>query len=183
GTVAFFDASKSNMLVADPVNVGFSAPIGKADSKGFELDLNTYITDATAFNLSYAYIDATTANDIINADWGVPIEKGSQLVNVPKNNLNLTLSHQTALMGKELEFGASYQYTSSRLSDAADLSFRLPSYQLVGVFGNVNLSEQTELNISVNNIFDEDYAESSYNALWVYPGAPTQFKMSLAYNF
>jgi len=24
---------------------------------------------------------------------------------------------------------------------------------------------------------------SSYNALWVYPGAPTQFKMSLAYNF
>ncbi|WP_415636862.1 TonB-dependent siderophore receptor, partial [Pseudoalteromonas distincta] len=91
GTVAFFDASKSNMLVADPVNVGFSAPIGKADSKGFELDLNTYITDATAFNLSYAYIDATTANDIINADWGVPIEKGSPLVNVPKNNLNLTL--------------------------------------------------------------------------------------------
>ncbi len=73
GTVALFDASKSNMLVADPVNVGFSAPIGKADSKGFELDLNTYITDATAFNLSYAYIDATTANDIINADWGVPI--------------------------------------------------------------------------------------------------------------
>jgi iron complex outermembrane receptor protein len=183
GTVAFFDASKSNMLVADPVNVGFSAPIGKADSKGFELDLNTYITDATAFNLSYAYIDATTANDIINADWGVPIEKGSPLVNVPKNNLNLTLSHQTALMGKELEFGASYQYTSSLLGDAADLSFRLPSYQLVGVFGNVNLTEQTELNISVNNIFDEDYAESSYNALWVYPGAPTQFKMSLAYNF
>ncbi|XQF94064.1 hypothetical protein ACOBV9_22215 (plasmid) [Pseudoalteromonas espejiana] len=35
GTVAFFDASKSNMLVADPVNVGFSAPIGEADSKGF----------------------------------------------------------------------------------------------------------------------------------------------------
>ncbi|MEL0649713.1 TonB-dependent receptor, partial [Pseudoalteromonas agarivorans] len=41
GTVAFFDASKSNMLVADPVNVRFSAPIGKPDSKGFDLDLNT----------------------------------------------------------------------------------------------------------------------------------------------
>ena len=183
GTLALFDATKSNMLVADPVNVGFSAPIGKANSKGVELDLSTYITDDTKFNLSYAYIDASTANDIINADWGVPIKKGSPLVNVPKNNLNLTLSHQTALLGKELELGASYQYTSERLGDAADLTFNLPSYQLVGIFGQVNLTERTKLNISVNNIFDEEYAQSSYNALWVYPGAPTQFKMSLAYQF
>ena len=183
GTLALFDATKSNMLVADPVNVGFSAPIGKANSKGVELDLSTYITDDTKFNLSYAYIDASTANDIINADWGVPIKKGSPLVNVPKNNLNLTLSHQTAVLGKELELGASYQYTSERLGDAADLTFNLPSYQLVGIFGQVNLTERTKLNISVNNIFDEEYAQSSYNALWVYPGAPTQFKMSLAYQF
>ena len=183
GTLALFDATKSNMLVADPVNVGFSAPIGKANSKGVELDLSTYITDDTKFNLSYAYIDASTANDIINADWGVPIKKGSPLVNVPKNNLNLTLSHQTALLGKKLELGASYQYTSERLGDAADLTFNLPSYQLVGIFGQVNLTERTKLNISVNNIFDEEYAQSSYNALWVYPGAPTQFKMSLAYQF
>jgi len=183
GTLALFDATKSNMLVADPVNVGFSAPIGKANSKGVELDLSTYITEDTKFNLSYAYIDATTANDIINADWGVPIKKGSPLVNVPKNNLNLTLSHKTALLGKELELGASYQYTSERLGDAADLTFNLPSYQLVGIFGQVNLTERTKLNISVNNIFDEEYAQSSYNALWVYPGAPTQFKMSLAYQF
>ncbi|KPZ64702.1 Ferrichrome-iron receptor precursor [Pseudoalteromonas sp. P1-16-1b] len=183
GTLALFDATKSNMLVADPVNVGFSAPIGRANSKGVELDLSTYITDDTKFNLSYAYIDASTANDIINADWGVPIKKGSPLVNVPKNNLNLTLSHQTAVLGKELELGASYQYTSERLGDAADLTFNLPSYQLVGIFGQVNLTERTKLNISVNNIFDEEYAQSSYNALWVYPGAPTQFKMSLAYQF
>jgi iron complex outermembrane receptor protein len=183
GTLALFDATKSNMLVADPVNVGFSAPIGKANSKGVELDLSTYITDDTKFNLSYAYIDASTANDIINADWGVPIKKGSPLVNVPKNNLNLTLSHQTAVLGKELELGASYQYTSERLGDAADLTFNLPSYQLVGIFGQVNLTERTKLNISVNNILDEEYAQSSYNALWVYPGAPTQFKMSLAYQF
>ncbi len=183
GTFALFDATKSNMLVADPINVGFSAPIGKANSKGVELDLSTYITDDTKFNLSYAYIDASTANDIINADWGVPIKKGSPLVNVPKNNLNLTLSHQTAVLGKELELGASYQYTSERLGDAADLTFNLPSYQLVGIFGQVNLTERTKLNISVNNILDEEYAQSSYNALWVYPGAPTQFKMSLAYQF
>lgn len=183
GTLALFDATKSNMLVADPVNVGFSAPIGKANSKGVELDLSTYITDDTKFNLSYAYIDASTANDIINADWGVPIKKGSPLVNVPKNNLNLTLSHQTAVLGKELELDASYQYTSERLGDAANLTFNLPSYQLVGIFGQVNLTERTKLNISVNNILDEEYAQSSYNALWVYPGAPTQFKMSLAYQF
>ncbi|MFP3350268.1 TonB-dependent siderophore receptor [Pseudoalteromonas sp. SIMBA_153] len=183
GTLALFDATKSNMLVADPVNVGFSAPIGKANSKGVELDLSTYITDDTKFNLSYAYIDASTANDIINADWGVPIKKGSPLVNVPKNNLNLTLNHQTVVLGKELELGASYQYTSERLGDAADLTFNLPSYQLVGIFGQVNLTERTKLNISVNNILDEEYAQSSYNALWVYPGAPTQFKMSLAYQF
>ncbi|XQF94063.1 hypothetical protein ACOBV9_22210 (plasmid) [Pseudoalteromonas espejiana] len=43
-------------------------------------------------------------------------------------------------MGKELEFGK-LPIHKQPFSDAADLSFRLPKYQLVGVFGQVNLTE------------------------------------------
>ena len=68
------------MLVADPVNVGYSTPVGKANSTGFELDLTGSLGDNTEYTLSYAYVDAETATDSLNVDWLVPISKGSPLV-------------------------------------------------------------------------------------------------------
>ncbi len=123
GTLAYFDASKSNMLVADPVNVGYSTPVGKANSTGFELDLTGSLGDNTEYTLSYAYVDAETATDSLNVDWLVPIPKGSPLVNVPKNNLSIGLNHDLSLFAQDIKIGGHYQYVSDRLGDPADSHF------------------------------------------------------------
>ena len=183
GTLAYFDASKSNMLVADPVNVGYSTPVGKANSTGFELDLTGSLGDNTEYTLSYAYVDAETATDSLNVDWLVPIPKGSPLVNVPKNNLSVGLNHDLSLFAQEIKIGGHYQYVSDRLGDPADLTFRLPSYQTVGLFAKWRATERTTVSLNVDNVFDEQYIASSYNALWAYPGAPTQFKLGVSYDF
>ena len=183
GTVAIFDATKSNMLVADPVNVGYSAPIGKAKSKGVELDLTGSLGANTEYNLSYAYVDAETATDSLNVEWIVPIPKGSPLVNVPKNNFSASFNHDLTLFSQELKVGGHYQYVSDRLGDPADLTFRIPRYQLVGLFAKWRATEQTTVSLNVDNIFNEKYIASSYNALWAYPGAPTQFKLGVSYDF
>ena len=183
GTLAYFDASKSNMLVADPVNVGYSTPVGKANSTGFELDLTGSLGDNTEYTLSYAYVDAETATDSLNVDWLVPIPKGSPLVNVPKNNLSIGLNHDLNVFAQDIKIGGHYQYVSDRLGDPADLTFRLPSYQTVGLFAKWRATERTTVSLNVDNVFDEQYIASSYNALWAYPGAPTQFKLGVSYDF
>ncbi|MBB1292326.1 TonB-dependent siderophore receptor [Pseudoalteromonas sp. SR41-4] len=183
GTLALFDASKSNMLVADPVNVGYSAPVGEATSKGFELDLTGYLDANTEYTISYAYVKAETANDVVNVDWLVPIPKGSPLVNVPENNFSLSLNHDTRVFEQDIKIGGHYQYISDRLGDPADLTFRLPSYQLVGLFAKWQATNRTAVSLNIDNIFDESYIASSYNALWAYPGSPTQFKLGISYDF
>ena len=183
GTLVWFDAAKSNMLVADPVNVGYSAPVGEANSRGVELDLTGNLGSATEYTVSYAYVNAETANDVVNVDWLVPIPKGSPLVNVPKNNVSVSLKHDTRVFDQDVTIGGHYQYISDRLGDPADLTFRLPSYRLVGLFAKWQATQRMAVSLNLDNIFDETYIASSYNALWAYPGAPTQFKLGLTYDF
>ena len=181
GTIALFDASKGNMLVAD--DKGYSKPIGKVTSKGIEVDLTGSLGENTQYTLSYAYVKAETAKDIVNVDWLVPIPKGSPLVNVPENNFSLSLNHDTRVLEQDIKFGGHYQYISERLGDPVNLSFNLPSYQLVGLFAQWQATERTNVSLNVDNVFDESYIASSYNALWAYPGAPTQFKLGITYDF
>lgn len=181
-TLALFDAHKSNILVSDPINVGYSAPLGSARSRGIELDAS-YQAPWFDSKLSYSFLDTGTDKDSVNADWGVPIPKGSPLVNVPRHNLSLVLSRDFYIKDAELRAGLSYRFVDSRLGDAADLSFRLPAYQVYGAFVRWQVTEALTVTANANNLFDKDYVDSSYNALWVYPGAPRNFKLSVSYGF
>lgn len=183
GTLTLFDADKSNILVADPVNVGFSAPLGAATSRGIELDFTTMLTDTTQLLFSYTYLDTKTENDALNADWGVLIPKGSPLVNVPKNTVSAILK-QELLLGKfELDAGLNFRFVDDRLGDAADLNFRLPAYQTYGIYCSWQASDALKLTLNADNLFDKRYIDSSYNALWAYPGEPRTIKVSLSYGF
>ncbi len=128
GSVAAFRGRKSNILVADPVNVGFSAPLGEAVSKGVEIEFNAQIRDNMSLFVSAAKTQAETENTVVNADWGVEIPQGSPLVNVPEYTLSTVLTYFTKIAGMDSQIGSSYQYVHEQLGDAADLSFQLPSY-------------------------------------------------------
>ncbi|MCH1918702.1 TonB-dependent siderophore receptor [Shewanella sp. A3A] len=181
-TLALFDAHKSNILVSDPVNVGFSAPLGSARSRGVELDAN-YQAPWFDVQLSYSWLDTQTDSDSVNADWGVPIPKGSPLVNVPRNTVAMLLSRDFYIANASLRAGISYHFVDDRLGDAADLSFRLPAYQLYGAFVRWQMTEQLSVAVNANNLFDKSYIDSSYNALWAYPGEPRNLKLSVSYGF
>ncbi|MCH1930870.1 TonB-dependent siderophore receptor [Shewanella sp. A25] len=182
-SIALFRAEKSNVLTADPVNSGFSAALGKADSQGVELDLAAYLSQDTQLLLSYAYTDAKTANEILNADWGVSIPEGSRLINIPKHSGSLTLKHDTSLFGSDASAGASVLYVDDRLGETIDPSYELPAYTLVNLFGTYALNQVVSLQFNVNNLFDEVYYQSSYSSLWTMPGEPRSYKVSVRYSF
>ncbi len=105
GTLALFKMEKSNIVTADPVNSGFSAALGEAESKGVELDISGKLTDTLSLMFNYAYVDAETTNEVINADWGVTIPAGSPLINIPENSANLMLTQAFEIGGSAATIG------------------------------------------------------------------------------
>jgi len=183
GSLAWFDAQKSNILTSDPVNVGFSATLGEAKSTGIELDIAAELTESLQATLSYAYLNTRTANDSLNLDWGVLIPAGSPLVNVPKHTGSVILKQDLNDLSIDGHLGLSWRYVDSRLGDSADPSFQLSSYQLLGIFFTTRLGENLSLALNVDNLLDEHYIASSYSALWAVPGEPRNVKVSVSYEF
>ncbi|KPZ73466.1 MULTISPECIES: TonB-dependent siderophore receptor [Shewanella] len=182
GSLALYDASKTNMLTAEP-DTGLSATLGEVESQGVEFQLTTALTADTSIELAYAYTDARTAKDLIDNDWGVPIPKGSRLINVAEHVGHVALRHYTDIMGKEAYFGATVNYVGDRLGETTDPDYILPAYTLVNLSAAVDLTSRFSLMIDVNNLFNEQYFESSYHKLWTMPGEPINFTASVKYQF
>lgn len=183
GTLALFDADKSNILTSDPLNVGFSATLGKARSQGLELDLNGMLTDQLQALLSYSYLDTRTTTDAVNLDWGILLPAGSRLVNVPKHTLSLTLQQQLQLAQVPLQLGGRLRYSSQRLGDSVDPGYQLPAMTLWTLFASAEFSEHWQFEAVVDNLLDRHYVQSSYSALWSVPGEPRSLKVSVRYDF
>jgi iron complex outermembrane receptor protein len=182
GTVALFTMEKTNVITADPVNQGFSAPLGEAESQGLEFDVTAEITDSLNLMFNYAYVDAKTANDVINADWGVEVPAGSPLINVPENSANIVLTKDLDVNGSPALLGLSVNYVDKRLGETIDLDYYLPSYTLVNLFGAYDLTDKLRLSVNINNITDKKYYVSSYHKWWTMPGEPLSYSVSVDYR-
>ncbi len=158
GTLALFDADKSNILtLTDPLNVGFSATLGKARSQGLELDLNGMLTDQLQALLSYSYLDTRTGTDAVNLDWGILLPAGSRLVNVPKHTLSLTLQQQLRVAQLPVQWGGRFRYSSQRLGDSVDPGYQLPAMTLWTLFASAEFSEHWQFEAVVDNLLDRHY--------------------------
>lgn len=180
---AVFDATKTNILTSDPINVGFPASLGAASSRGLELELMTSLGDDTELRLAYAFLDTKTSKEVVNLEWGITIPAGSPLINVPRHTANAYMKHYLQRFGVDGHVGARLRYVDERLGDTVQPDYRLPGYTLVDVFYGQRLSENLMLQVNIDNLFDTYYIANSYAAMWTTPGAPRQFSVSLRYDF
>ncbi|RDK82369.1 UNVERIFIED_ORG: iron complex outermembrane receptor protein [Idiomarina abyssalis] len=180
---AVFDATKTNILTDDPAHPGYPATLGAATSRGFEIEGGMSLGSYTDLQVAYSYIDSETKNDITVYDWGVNVPAGSDLVNIPQNTFNAMVKHDLRHWQINADIGLTARYVDDRLGATVDQSYRLPSYQVFDLFYTHRLTDNTELQINVDNLFDEYYMSNAYSALWTTPGAPRQFSVSLTYEF
>jgi iron complex outermembrane receptor protein len=182
GTVAAFEFGKSNMLAADPVNPGFSLPVGAARSRGLEVDLDGRLPGKLTLLFSYAYVDAEARRDVRDPDFGLAIRAGDPLINIPKHSLSLQLARDVAVEDTSLRIGSGVQHVGKRLGEAAT-SFHLPNHTLVRLFATWDVTDRLELSGQVTNLFDDTWYANSYSRLWVQPGTPRAATVTLRYAF
>lgn len=182
GTLAAYQLDKSNVLATDTLNPGFSVAIGKARSRGVELDVNGHLPGKVDLLVSYAYTDAEARSRVLDPNFSFQIRPGDPLINIPDHNLNVQASKRVTLADREAMLGAGIQYVGKRAGETGT-DFTLPSHMLARVFAQIDVVDGVQAFGSVTNLFDERWYANSYSPLWVQPGAPRTGTIGLRAGF
>ena len=181
-TVAVFSQEKKNVLASDINNPGFSAAIGKARSRGVELDVSGELPAEVEFRLSYAYTDAEARSSVLDPNFSFEIKPGDPLANIPDHQFNAQAQKRFTVADKQTMAGAGLRYVSERLG-ATGTDFTLPDYTLFRLFGDVQLTDNLAVFANIDNVFNTHWYASSYSQLWVQPGTPRTATVGLRATF
>ena len=178
GTLAVYDIRKSNVLTTNPANTDFAIAAGEVGSRGLELDVSGEVARGLRVSGAYAYTDASVTRG------DTTIVTGSRLANVPRHSANLLATQQFALGTGSASVGGGVQYVGERLGDVAiSSSFTLPAYTTARLLASYSPSAKLRLALNVENLFNRSYYASSYNQLWVAPGAERMVTLNAHYMF
>jgi iron complex outermembrane receptor protein len=182
GTVALYDLDKKNVQTTktNSSNVVEVHTVGRARSRGVELDVTGRLTDSWALIGSYGYTDArvTESEDLTLL--------GRKLQNVALNTASLYLVYDfgTVLPG-QLRLGGGARYVGDRPGDAIN-SFFLPSYVVADIFATYETKYRNTpviYQFNVKNLFDTVYYPSAINNLNVAIGDARRVSLSATVKF
>lgn len=182
GTVALYDLDKKNVQTTKTNSAGDVEihTVGRARSRGVEVDVTGRLTDSWSMIGSYGYTDArvTASED--------PTLYGKKLQNVALNTASLYLVYDfgTALPGR-LRLGGGARYAGDRPGDSVN-TFFLPSYVVADIFATYETKYQNTpviYQFNVKNLFDTVYYPSAVNNLNVAIGDARRVSLSATVKF
>jgi iron complex outermembrane receptor protein len=176
---AFFNINKENILRPDPLlgptgaNANALLSVGEARSRGFEFNVEGFLTRRwyTAFN--YAYVNTRILKDNVASLIGRP------LANAPKHTTGL-FTRYNFLEGTGIGFGL--ESVSERIEPFAGI--RADGYTIADVSFYQELTSRARLQLQITNITDKRYAVSSLFAARVgnFPGQPRAVMVTFAWT-
>lgn len=163
-SAAVFDLTKSNLLVADPVNPGFQIQTGEASSRGFEFEVYHSFGEVSV-QAAYTYLDTENA-------------AGFEIAQVPEHAASLWLNYAPkGLPG--WQFGGGVRYNGAAW-DGVGIQ-ETPAYTL---FDTAIAYEQDNwrLALNVSNLTDERYVTTCQSGS-CYFGEGRNVALTLTSNF
>ena len=184
GSIAAFTMKKNNILTSDPnpANAGFSIAGGEARSRGIELDFNANLPGDISIIATYAYLDAEWTTAAGDKDFGLTINPGDRLINIPEHAANLIVSKGFMIGSHRATFGGGVNYVGKRLGETGS-TFDLPGYVVARLMASYEPSDGVKLTADVTNLFDKEFYTASYSRLWIAPGAPRAFNVRASFSF
>lgn len=182
GTLALFDITKQNVLVANFDSVTgetLYSNAGEVNSRGLELDVTGQLSERWSLIGAYAYTDAKVTKD--------PALEGNRLQNVARHGASLSAVYDfgSVFGGDRLRLGAGARYVGERPGNATN-TFDLPSYTVADAFATyeTKLDEhKVRLQLNVKNLFDRVYYSSAVNQYFVALGDARQVSLSSTFEF
>lgn len=169
----------------DDDNNGNQYNAGEVDVKGLELKTGYEASVGTLtlpIDLTYTYTETEFKNDFSSDldTWG-DVESGDELPYVPENQLQFSVG----LVGEKWRADALLRYMDKMRTEAGQGGFTnddIDSRTVVDFSGHYNLTQNQELTINVDNIFDEEYvATKTHGSIMV--GKPRTFMVGYKYSF
>jgi iron complex outermembrane receptor protein len=181
GTVSAFFVEQSNILTFDPLNPFFLIDAGRAESRGLELDLGGRIAGVD-LALSWAWVDAEVSEDVLDPNFGLVVEAGDRLLNIPEHTLSLQVARDLAIADRPVTVGGGVLYVDDRLGEVGR-DFTLPDYLLLRAFLAFEPVAGLQLRAEIDNLADETYYTNSFSSLWIQPGMPRRVRIAADWRF
>ena len=177
-TVALFKIEQKNTLynANDATNPDLMRAIGEEESKGIEIDVNGSITRNWSISAAYSYNEASIT------DSPIATEIGRQKPNTPVQQGNVWTRYNFTdgtLKDFGLAFGSNF-VTTRNLSISATQT--IPGYTLfnAALYYNIN---KFKIQVNANNITNKTYWVGGYDYIRLFPGAPSNWLLTLGYSF
>ncbi len=150
-TLAFYDLTRTNVLVTDPNNQDFQIQTGEQNSQGVELSLAGEILPGWNIIAGYAYTDARITKD-------TTFEVGSRLANASDHAFNVWTTYEIKTGNLQgLGFGLGLFFVGDRAGDLPN-TYDIPSYLRTdaAIFYN---RDQFRAALNFKNLFDVEYVD------------------------
>ncbi|WP_308909848.1 TonB-dependent siderophore receptor [Pseudokordiimonas caeni] len=171
GGAAVYQIKRQNMLQVDPNGdesdgVADFSTVGEVTSEGFEVELVADLTDAWVLTANYGYNDARITRTVPGGTFTNAV--GDRFANAPKHQAGLWTRYEVAAINTT--FAAGMEYVGERVSIEGQ---PVNPYTIFDASIIYTFSEELDVMLRADNIFDKKYAASGFIArTGHFPGEP-----------
>lgn len=170
-TAALFQLDRTNATTPDPNNPALTINVGETRTEGLELAVVGDISDRWQISAGYAWQDAVLAGNEFVRLAQVPEQQFSlwnRFEVTDRFGLGVGLTHQ------------SDQFAAIRTNNATT---RLPGFVRVDAAAFFDVSDRVQVQMNVENLFDETYFPEAHNNANISTGAPLNARLTLSARF
>lgn len=160
-SAAVFDLTKKDDVVPD--TSGFSRQVGKSESKGVELEVNSDVTKNLSLTASYTYTDVRVTKDTPGS-----LFKDHQLTGIPRNQASGWATYRFfdgPLNG--LRIGGGVRYFDNTFAYTAPTLYgklKTGDVTLVDALVGYDIDKHWSVDVNAKNLFDKEYVSGCNNA-------------------
>mgnify|MGYP001806313336 CR=1 FL=1 len=166
-TLALFQLDRSNATTPDPANPLLTVNVGETRTKGVEFSVAGQVTSVWQVHGGYSYQDATLAgNDFV------------RLGQVPKHQASLWNRYD---FNDRLAAGVGIIHQSSQFAAirTSETTTRLPAFTRVDAALYYDVSDNVQVQLNVENLFDTAYFSDAHNNNNISTGAPINGRFTI----
>ena len=182
-TAALFRTDRTNVHVADPVNIGFFVQSGKQRTEGLEVGLAGQVTGHWDVFAAYTNQDGRVKNPITSGTTAA----GAASITPAGNRIGLVPGQLFSVWNK-VGFGAGWAAAVGVIYQGASYTsfnntVQLPSFTRVDGAVYYNFDKKTRVALNIENIGDKRYFPTVDGDNNISPGAPRTWRVTLAKSF